>query len=629
MDKSAETVDHCQVVFQPVGRRVAVSPDMTLLEAGRTAGLVLSANCGGIGVCGRCRVQILEGRMDEPGESEHYCLSKEDLSAGTRLACRARIRTDVSVHVPAGFMSGTQRLQTDGEHAALECDPMIERRDITLPQPAAKSCPADLTRLAGELSLRLGPRLWAARPEAVAQLSLLARKDPCALTVYLNGGDILGFSALRRPAVGIAVDLGCTKIAGYLIDLHSGRQLGAGGIANPQISYGEDLITRLVYALQGSGEAERMARVVREAIDSVGRDLCRQADIDPREVVDLCVVGNTAMMHLLLQLPIEQLLHAPFIAAFDGDMNVDAMSLGLRYAPGARVHILPSIGGFVGADHVAMILAHDIDRRQQAVIGIDVGTNTEIVLYEPKRKLMLNTSVPSGPAFEGGHIHDGMRAAAGAIEKVSAHRGNLSFKTVDSGQPVGLCGSGVVDLVAQLWRTGRVNDRGHLLRTDPRVRKGEQGMEYLVVPASQSGHGRDIVFTQGDVSEVQLAKAAIYAGIASLLEIAGLRADEVGDLIVAGAFGSHLDLESAVDIGALPRLRNARYAQVGNAAGVGAKMALVSCKARARARSIAAGATRIELKDHPNFNRILARATRFPVSGQTTPSEEIKPSETT
>ncbi len=330
------------------------------------------------------------------------------------------------------------------------------------------------------------------------------------------------------------------------------------------------------------------------------------------EIADICIVGNTAMMHLLLKMPVEQLLYAPFVSSIDRDVDVRASDLSLPSAPGAQVHVLPSIGGFVGADHVAFILSDGIDRSNKITVGIDIGTNTEIVVHDPRNGTFVATSVPSGPAFEGGHMSDGMRAASGAIEKVFFVDGKLEYRTIDSTVPVGICGSGIVDLLAELWRLDYINERGHLIRSGELVRAGKNGLEFLVVPAADSGSGRDIVITQHDITELQLAKAAIYAGIAQLLEITGTDVADVQEMVVAGAFGSYLDLRSAVAIGLLPRLPNARYSQIGNAAGAGAKLALISRAGREQARVIAKQVTRIELKQHESFNRLLARATRLP-----------------
>lgn len=589
----------------------------TLLEAGRDAGLLLSANCGGIGVCGRCRVMIHDGQMEPPGDAELGCLSPAALAGGERLACRAQPRSDVTVHLPPAFLGGRQRLQTEGDAPVLAVAPIIRTVAVEPAAPSSSDPAADFRRICNALGPPQGGERWHARPRAVAQLSQLARACDWQLDAHLRGSEIVGFAPQGGRTLGLAIDLGCTKIAAYLMDLRTGEQLEAAGEPNPQIPYGEDLISRLVYADKGPEESRRLAGAVRKAIDELGRKLCRRARFDHGTLADYCIVGNTAMIHLLLDLPVRQLLHAPFIAAIDSDLDPGADELDLVGLPGARVHILPSIGGFVGADHVAMILARDIDLSSEPTIGVDIGTNTEIVLHDARRAMLVSTSVPSGPAFEGGHIRDGMRAAAGAIEAVLLHEGKLRWRTIGRRPPVGLCGSGVIDLVAQLSQARLIDERGHLNRDGASVRQGEHGRELVLVPAAESGHGRDIVFTQNDVSEVQLAKAAIRAGIDSLLEITGTPVDAIANLEVAGAFGTHLDLASAVAIGLLPRLPNAHYRQVGNAAGVGARMALLSTDARQRARRIAANARRIELKDHTNFNRLLARATRFPAAAAT------------
>ena len=251
-------------------------------------------------------------------------------------------------------------------------------------------------------------------------------------------------------------------------------------------------------------------------------------------------------------------------------------------------------------------------KTNKTTIGIDIGTNTEIVLRNPKRQRFLTTSVPSGPVFEGGHISDGMRAASGAIDRVFIADAELCYATIDAADPVGICGSGVLDVVAALLRLDVIDLRGHMQRRHPRVRSGKCGLEYLVVPAAETGHGRDIVLTQQDITQIQLAKAAICAGIETLMDSEGLKPLDVEQVIVAGAFGSYLDLKSAIDIGMLPRFPNAQYLQVGNAAGAGAKMCLVSRSARERARIIAKAATRIELKKCAGFDGAMARATRFP-----------------
>jgi uncharacterized 2Fe-2S/4Fe-4S cluster protein (DUF4445 family) len=601
-----------QVTFQPLGKRVMIYAGATLLQAGMEGGIFFSSNCGGVGLCGRCRVKLLEGKLEAPTEAERVRLSSEELQAGWRLACEARIAAPVVISMPQASSGAQQRFHIGSNNDPLACDPLIFSCALRMVAPYLEDTRADAARACQAAAAELGSGEWSILPRAATQLTTLAREHNWNLMAFLRGSEIIGVSRPGRHAAGLAVDLGCTKIAGYLVDLESGRQLCAAGIPNPQLSYGEDLISRLVYAGKGTSESMRLAMLAREAIDSLAGQLCSQVAIERHEIADACIVGNTAMIHLLLHLPVMQLLHAPFIASLDSSLDIESQELDIHLAPGARIHILPSIGGFVGADHVAMILAHGIDRSERTTVGIDIGTNTEIVLRNPSTGAFVTTSVPSGPAFEGGHIKDGMRAAQGAIERVFSQGGELRFKIIDGVPPVGICGSGVVDVVAELYNLGYLNERGHLQPKDDRVRKAGRSLEFLLVAREFTGHGNEIVFTQHDVSEVQLAKGAIRAGIESLMEITCTKREEIREIAIAGAFGSYIDLRNAVGIGLLPHFPNTEYLQIGNAAGRGAKMALVSRAERERARKISAAVQRIELKRHTNFNRLLARATRLP-----------------
>jgi uncharacterized 2Fe-2S/4Fe-4S cluster protein (DUF4445 family) len=300
------------------------------------------------------------------------------------------------------------------------------------------------------------------------------------------------------------------------------------------------------------------------------------------------------------------------VAATNAALDVKAGEIGLAAAPGAYVHLLPGIGGFVGADHVAMILASNLDRANQVSLGVDIGTNTEIVLALPGRPFLTSASCASGPAFEGAHISDGMRAASGAIEAVRLTETGLELKTIDHAPAVGLCGSGIVDAVAELRRHNLINLHGRFDKGHPRVRQGRHGPELLLAPGSQSGSGRDVVITQKDVNEIQLAKGAIRAGLEILLETTGTSPADVAEVIIAGAFGSFLDLSSALDMGLLPRLPQARYRQVGNAALVGARWALLSRQVRARAQQVASQTSYLELTVYPNFSRRFAYGMLFP-----------------
>ena len=599
-----------EVDFEPIGKRVEVAPNTNLLEAAQEAGINLSSSCGGIGNCGQCQIMVIEGDVSPPTDDEEYILTDLELRGGQRLACCAQIYSNVKVNVPKSSLITTQRLQIEGDSGDLTLDPMIRTYDINLTAPTLHDLRSDLERVIDALAPHQPDIV--AEPAVMRQLSALIRQHNWQLAAFLRDAEIVGLAPTGAHPVGMAVDLGTTKIATYLIDLTTGEELAVNGDLNPQIGYGEDVISRLTFAHRNKNGGQTLAGLVRQRLDELLDELVQQAGITRAQVADICIVGNTAMTHLLLELPVRQLTVAPYVAATNAAVDVKARELGFTIAPGAYVHVLPCIGGFVGADHVAMILASNLDQPEQVALGIDIGTNSEIVLAKPGRQFLASASCASGPAFEGAHISDGMRAAAGAIEAVKLTDTSLQLKTVEDVPAVGLCGSGIVDALAELRRWGLINHRGRFDKQNARVREGRHGLEFLLSPASQSGSGRDVVISQHDVNEIQLAKGAIEAGLEALLKATDTPPEAVTQVIIAGAFGSFLNVKSAIDIGLFPPLPNAHYKQVGNAAGVGAKWALLSRAARTRARQIAANTEYIELTTFPKFNRLFALGMLFP-----------------
>ena len=599
-----------QVDFEPVGKRVEVEPDATLLEAAQQAGLALASACGGVGNCGQCRVEMRAGSVSPPTDNERVILTELELQRGLRLACNTRVRGDVKVQVPQSSLITAQRLQLEGDLGEMTLDPLIRAHDLEVEPPTLNDLRSDLGRLAAAIPPASGLAV-SADPATVRQIAAAARACDWRMTTFLRDGEIVGVAPTGSLPLGVAVDLGTTKIAAVLIDLTSGEELAVAGVLNPQIGYGEDVISRLAHVQRNPNGGHTLAAAVREALDGLIGELVDLAGVGRDQVADVCVVGNTAMTHLLLELPVHQLAVSPYVAATDAALDVKARDLGLATAPGAYVHVLSCIGGFVGADHVAMILATRLDRTDHVALGIDIGTNTEIALARPDGSLS-SVSCASGPAFEGAHISDGMRAAAGAIEAIELTETGIALRTVDDSPAIGLCGSGIVDGVAELRRWQLINERGRFDRDHGRVREGRQGPEFVLVPADQSGSQRDVAITQEDVNEIQLAKGAIRAGLEVLLDVTGTAPEEVKEVVIAGAFGSFLKLQSALDMGLLPRLPNAGYRQVGNAALVGARWALISCQARARAQQIAERTTYQELTTYPDFSYRFALGMLFP-----------------
>ncbi len=601
-----------QVDFEPIGKRVEVFHNTTLLETAQQAGLALSSACGGVESCGQCRVIVLEGQVSPPTLDERYILTEVELLGGERLACCTRVHNNLKVHVPKSSLITEQRLQLVGDAGELTLDPLIYAYQIEAPPPTLHDPRSDLERFVAVLAGVQAESKLIAEPAVIRQMTSLARQHNWHLTAYLRETEIVGLAPPASLPLGLAVDLGTTKIAASLVDLATGVELAVVGALNPQIGYGEDVISRLTHVRRTPNGTYTLALKVRETLDDLLGQLTTQTGVNRTQVADVCIVGNTAMTHLLVELPVHQLAVAPYVAATNDAIDIKARDLGLTTAPGAYVHILPGIGGFVGADHVAMILASRLDQTGHIALGLDIGTNTEIVLAKPGRQFLTSVSCASGPAFEGAHISDGMRAASGAIEAVSLTDTGLSLKTVGNAPAVGLCGSGIIDTVAELRRWNLINERGRFDRQHERVRQGRYGPEFLLAPANQSGSGRDVVMTQNDINEIQLAKGAIRAGLEVLLDATGTAPEEVQEVIIAGAFGSFLKIQSALAMGLLPRLPQARYRQVGNAAVAGTRWALLSRQVRERARQIAHQTTYLELTTYPKFNRRFALGMLFP-----------------
>jgi uncharacterized 2Fe-2S/4Fe-4S cluster protein (DUF4445 family) len=436
------------------------------------------------------------------------------------------------------------------------------------------------------------------------QQELSPRLRDCGwqVSVAVRGDEIVAVGAASTQWLGLAVDAGTTKIAAYLVDMESGRTLASRGLMNPQISYGEDVMSRIFAAGRSPEKAAKLQHLVVDVLNKTAESLCSEIGARSSDVVEAVIVGNTAIHHLFLRLPVQQLRLAPYVPAVRAAMDVKARDLGLNIAPGGYVHLLPNIAGYVGADHVAMLLATGIAEAEDVVLAVDIGTNTEICLKHGDK--MTSVSCASGPAFEGAHIKYGMRAAPGAIEHVRLSGTKLDIQTIGGEPPVGICGSGLLDTVAQL-RLNQVLDASGRMGPHPLVRNQDGMQEFVLVDRPE----RDsITISQKDVRELQLAKAAVRLGIRALVEAEQIEEDAIDRVLLAGAFGTFIDVESAVTIGMLPSLPLERFVQVGNAAGTGARLALISRSRRLQAQQIAMDDGYIELAGIPDFNRKFAEA---------------------
>lgn len=604
-----------KIDFEPIGRRGECPAGQSLLEAAQGLGVDLVSLCGGKGTCHRCKVQVLDGSVSPPTESEESSLSPQELAEGYRLACQIYPLSDCKLRVPPESLTTPQRTQVEGLEVAVSPEPPVRAYYIELPPPSMEDLRADAKRVLETLYQQHQVHCSTIDLETLRALSPQLRSGNWQAQASVRGDEVVAVSSWPSRQLGLAVDVGTTKIAGYLLDLESGQTLAARGIMNPQIAFGEDVIARITHVSKSASAGAQLQMLVVEALNKLFADLCAEIGAEHEEILEVVVVGNTAMHHLLLRLPVAQLAISPFLPAVSEALDVKARDIELCIAPGAYVHLLPNIAGFVGADHVAMLLATGVCQTGGVTLALDIGTNTEVALVRDGE--IASVSCASGPAFEGAHIKYGMRAAPGAIERLRLVGDTIEYQTIGGTAPVGLCGSGILDAIAHLHLAGAL-DAGGRMADHPRVRTVEGQREFVLVSEEEreswgeqgEQKGRPaITITQRDVRELQLAKGAIYGGIQVLLESTGHAAPDIAQVIIAGAFGSYIDIESAITIGMLPPLPLGRFRQVGNAAGMGAKLALISQHQRVEAQRIASRARYIELTTAPDFTQTFIDST--------------------
>jgi uncharacterized 2Fe-2S/4Fe-4S cluster protein (DUF4445 family) len=626
--------------LQPIGKRIDVPEGTNLLDACQQAGVELVAVCGGAGVCGTCRVRLLKGKLTEYSLTELDELTDTERAEGFRQACQVEVLSDIVIEIPPESLSAAQRLSIEGKEADFVWErSVIETFDMQVEPATLTDLRPDTTRILDALvspSLRGGRSSRRSNPlhdeeiashpstslrsaqdarndgimfdsEAAKSLApLLRNNDWRARVVIRNESEVVAFLPTETRVYGLAVDVGTTKVAAYLVDMESGETVAKSGAMNPQIAYGEDIISRIRYINDHPDGLKTLQARLIETLNNLIVELSVEAKVKREQIVEAVIVGNTAMHHILAGLPVRQLGESPYMATVGDALSIKARDLGLHLAAGGTIYLPPNIAGFVGADHVSMLVGAGLDDTQETVIALDIGTNTEISLYHKGRHWA--TSAPSGPAFEGAHIEDGMRAAPGAVERVRIEGDEVKVHTIGNADAVGICGSGVLDAIAECQKAGLLTPKGGFTGTHPRLRGAGSAAEFVLVPAARSKTGRDVRMTRRDVNEIQLAKGAVRAGAEALLDIAGIKAEELDQVILAGAFGTYLDLDSAIGIGMLPRTERWRYQQIGNAAGTGARRMLVSLEQREIAEWIARDVKFVELAKHPSFTKIYSQA---------------------
>lgn len=566
-------------------------------------GIPLVSYCGGKTTCGGCKIRVVSGSVSPISENEKILLNEEEIATGYRLACAMRVMSDLKLNIPPDTLAAVQRLQLFGKEPKLSLDPVISVFKMKLQEPSLENPLADWENLCKNLEELYGLKNLEPDFSLLRDLSSILRTSNWKISVVIRGNEVIGVCPHDQEMLGIAIDLGTTKIAVYLVNLHTGETLTAKGVMNPQIAYGEDIMSRISYLIEKGDNI--LQKSVLDTLNNLVREMTGNSEI----VEEMTIVGNTAMHHLILGLPVKQLGRAPYVPTICRSLDVKACDIGFKVARGAYIHLLPNVAGFVGADHVAMLLATEIFKTDKNVVGIDIGTNTEVALAT--RGTITSLSCASGPAFEGAGIKNGMRAGNGAIERIQIDNDKIHFEVIGDLPPIGICGSGILDLIAQLREHQIIDKRGRL-QDHPLVRSGVDGRELVLAFGNDTKTGQDIVVIQHDIGEIQLAKAAIRTGINVLLSEQGVSEEKIDEVIIAGAFGSYIDVTSAIKIGMFPSIPLDRFCQVGNAAGVGAKLALISKKNRIIAEEIANRVKYIELSVHPKFTHEFSRSLLFP-----------------
>ena len=638
------------VILQPSGRRGQVDEGTSVRTAARELGVEIESICAENATCGKCMVLVEEGRFEKynvESKRDHLSpvgveeraylqrrpklLKEKGWEIGqVRLSCQCKVLGDVLINVPEESRGNKQIVRKSARERAIEIKPSVRKYYVSLMPPNLERPIADWERLAKglETSMALVHGIEAKLPrwhdltidyQCLRTLSKTLREANWNVTVsvWQNKEVIEVQAGYVEESYGAAVDIGSTTVALYLCNLRTGELLAAESEMNPQIVYGEDVMSRIQYSIEHPDGLEKLHKGIIATLNKLLKQAAKTAGIKTEEILEMVLVGNSTMHHLVLNLPPRDLGLAPFVPAIHSSVDVKARELGLQINTSGNIHILPTIASFVGADTSALILAEEPHKQDENWLLIDVGTNAELVLGNRKR--LVCTSTPTGPALEGAHVEYGMRAAPGAIERVQIDEKTLEprYKIVgeedwNTGKAKGICGSAIIDAVAELFRVGIVDSRGRFKKglESARVREGENGWEYIIAWAEETSIGRDIPMTQQDVRQIQLAKAALFVAARTLLKRSGLQSPD--KIILAGGFGSYIDKEKAMLIGLIPDCPLENVYAVGNAAGDGARIALLNLEKRDEIDSVTRRVERFELPTDPEFQNQFMLATSFP-----------------
>ena len=603
-----------RVRFEPDHVEVNVAEGANLMQAAIAAGVHINASCGGAGTCGTCNVLVKQGRVESVKTTK---VTDADYRKGVRQSCQTRVMSDIVVEIPVESRLETsvltqEKLTTSAMGQTLATGwrfaPPVEKRFLELTPPSLEENASDLSRLLRCIEKNCRPANVEVDFGVAKKLASVVRADNWKVTTTFLDDDglrrLINIEAgdTRGSNYSLAFDIGTTAVRGQLLDLNRGKVLAQAIDYNGQISYGADVISRIAQCRQPGG-LEKLQKAVVETLNKLIMEMVNQARADIANINHVVVAANTVMVHLLLGLDPQYLRLSPYVPTVSNPPLVKARELGIDVAEHVYLYAAPSVASYVGGDIVAGILGSGIYQRGETTLYIDIGTNGEIVVGN--RDWMVTSAASAGPTFEGGGIKCGMLATTGAIEdfELNSSSGEPRLSVIGGGKPAGICGSGIINMAAVLLKVGLITQAGkyNTEKTNPRIRQGEDGYQYLLAPAKQSATGKDIVFTEIDMTNLIRAKAALYAGYQTLVKSVGSRMESIDEVVIAGTFGNRLNIENAVTIGLLPDLPREKFIFIGNGSLLGARLISFSTNLLRESRKVAAMMTNLELSESADF----------------------------
>ena len=593
-----------KVTFKPGNRSVYVLPGTSILEAAGRVGIVITSPCGGQGTCGKCRIQVIEGNIP-PTSIEKKILSKEDISSGVRLACQSKITSACIIYIPSTSRESAQQILTKGIQGKKEIKPSVWKKYVELQKPTLENPKASLNLIREAVKTSFHADIYIIR----SLLETLNEAD-YKVTCVFSDGELISIEKGDTTKIdyGVAFDIGTTTLVGTLLDLNTGEELALVSRTNPQIIYGDDVISRINFTITDKDGLDKLFYKISREINDIISELSNKSGISIRNIYKVAIAGNSTMQHICLRVTPKSLAKIPFNLVIREPVEIKAKKIGIDINPGALVYVLPSIAGFVGGDTIACILATQLHKENDLKLIIDIGTNGEIVLGNNKKIIAASTA--AGPSFEGARISQGMRATIGAIEKVIINE-DVEYNVIGNTVPFGICGTGLIDGVAELLKAGVIDETGRIVSQSEykgndnirrRIIETEKGNDFLLVDGHAARSKRPIFISQKDVRELQLAKAAIAAGIKVLQKELNVTDKDISEVYLAGAFGNFIRRTNAKRIGLIPNIPSEKIAFVGNASSSGAKLVLLSYDMEKEAKYISTQTHYIELSARSDFN---------------------------